>query len=268
MSSFTIPYVQLGYPHLWEARPIMQQGRPIGEPRFSVNLVLPANPDPRIVEQIKGAIVAAWEAKWPDATKRPPLASLRVPFVWGDTAFPEDPNCRGRWVVLCAAKADSPPQVVEDLNGSGLYTQVVDRAKVYPGCEAHVNVGIYGYDMGPQNRGISAGLNGVILTGRPVNRFDSKPTVAQMASGIADFTPPPLPAGAYEAPPQQAPYQPQQAPQAPYQPQQAPAQAPQYQPQQAPQAPQQPQQPPAQAPQYQPLVASQTPPWDPNAWPQ
>lgn len=248
MASFTIPYVQLGYPHLWEARPIMQQGRPIGDPRFSANLVLPANPDPRIIEQIKGAIVAAWEAKWPDPAKRPPLASLRVPLVWGDTAFPEDPNCQGRWVVLCAAKADSPPQVVEDLNGSGLYTQVTDRAKVYPGAEAHVNVGIYGYDLGQQSRGIAAGLNGVILTGRPVNRFDSKPTITQMAAGIGDFTPPPLPAGAYEAPQNQAPYQPQQAPQQAYQPQQAPQQAP-YQPQQAPQQ-------------------QQTPPWDPNAWPQ
>ena len=94
---------------------------------------------------------------------------------------------------------------------------LTDRAALHPGAECFANVSIYAYNKGGSSYGVSAGLNGVALTGRDLGRFDSRPSAGQMfGAGAAPDAPPPAAAGA------PAPVYPPQAP-APVYPPQAPA---------------------------------------------
>ena len=213
MSNTTIYWVRLGNPHLFEARPNISQGKEIGAPRFGANLHLPEGID---IAPIQQAVIDAHLLKWPDPSKRPPLqvsvgcdptlwnnktpGYLRIPLVWGPTEYPDDPVSTG-WVLISSANEDSPPSVVEIINGA--VVRLDDLTKVYPGCECHAGIWIFGYDQGPKSKGISCGLNGVQLTGRSMPRFDSKPTNEQMFGGAAPPPPPapPLPPGATPAAP-------------------------------------------------------------------
>jgi hypothetical protein len=203
-----IPWVRLGFPVLFEPRPVIQNGVETGAPRFSANLHFPANPDPALVRAVQEAVLLAHATKWPDPAKRPPLACqvggdpaqwvnglgrLRIPFVWGPATWPNDPSAAG-WVLTTTARADSPPFVGELVNG--IPVALAERAKAYPGAEVRASVGIFGYDKGAQSKGISAGLNGLVLTGREWPRFDSKPTVGQMFNALPASAPPPIEGGA------------------------------------------------------------------------
>lgn len=210
MSIRTIFWVRASYPHLFEPRAIVQDGKETGEPRFSVNLHFANDADPAVAAAVRAVqedIMAAWATKWPDPARRPPMrvsvggdrnlwvnapGYIRLPLVWGPAAAPGDPNATG-WVLTASAKADSPPIVVEMVNG--LPVQLADRTKAYPGAECHAGISIFAYDKGAQSKGISAGLNGIQLTGRDFPRFDGKPTVSQMFSPEGAPPPPPAPPG-------------------------------------------------------------------------
>lgn len=216
MPNRTIHWVRLGYPHLFEARAIVVNGMETGDPRFGANLHFASDADPAVAATVRAVqedILAAWAAKWPDPNRRPPMrvsvgcdrnlwvnapGYIRLPLVWGPAAFPGVPAATG-WVLTTSAKADSPPVVVELVNG--LPVQLADRGKAYPGAECHAGVGIFAYDMGAQSRGISCGLNGVQLTGREFPRFDGRPTLGQMFDTANAPPPPPAPPGAAPAAP-------------------------------------------------------------------
>ena len=196
-TQFLIKNCRLGYPNVWEPKVVVQNGRPLADskPRFSCNLHLP----PGAQHQVKKAIKEAIETKWPDPKKRPFVSAtedpmtwynknhqtgqkssgLRLPLVWGPAEWPDDPNATG-WVLITSSPENSPPAVVEQRNGMNV--AVTEHAKVYPGAEAHAYVGIYGYSVGQD--GVACGLNGLLLTGREMGRFDSKPTIDQMFADV------------------------------------------------------------------------------------
>ncbi len=213
MSNRTIHWCRAGHPALFEPRAIIQNGVQTGEPRFSANLHLPEGFD---VLSLQQEIVMVWAAKWPDPTKRPPMAGtpggdpnawtntipgyIRQPLVWGPKEWPDDPEAKG-WILITSARQDSPPVVVEMVGGQPV--SVTDRSKVYPGVEVHAGCSLFSYDKGSQSKGISCGLNGVQLTGRDLGRFGNRPSLGQMfgAAAGAPPPPPPLPAGAVPAAP-------------------------------------------------------------------
>ena len=190
---------RLGFPKLWEPAAVTQNGRPLdgSRPRFSCNLHISDQDAVKVQLAIREAI----EAKWPDPKKRPHVsvtkdpmtwfnknhktgaksAGMRLPLVWGPAEWPDDSNATG-WVLITSSPENSPPAVVEKIRGMNV--SVEERAKVYPGAEAHAYVGIYGYSMGQE--GVACGLNGILLTGNEMGRFDSRPTVDQMFGGITD----------------------------------------------------------------------------------
>lgn len=197
MSALTIPNVRLGYPKLFKPETIIENGRPTGAPRFGVNLHLPN--DLALIQQCQRSVHAAYTEKWPDANNRPPLtvnpsdpmtwfnknhqtgmrsSGIRVPLVWGPAEWPEDPNAADTWILVCASPENSPPVVVNHLK-----QPVQDPTLAYPGAEAYANVSFYGYARSG-GLGVGCGINGVMLTGRDVGRFDSKPTMEQMFGDV------------------------------------------------------------------------------------
>lgn len=188
---------RLGFPKLWEPQAVTQNGRPLdgSKPRFSCNLHISQADAVKVQLAIREAI----NAKWPDPAKRPHVSvtkdpmtwfnknhktgakspGMRLPLVWGPAEWPDDKNADG-WVLIASSPENSPPAIVEHRNGMNI--AVEEKAKVYPGAEAHCYVGIYGYSAGQE--GVACGLNGVMLTGRELGRFDSRPTVDQMFAGV------------------------------------------------------------------------------------
>lgn len=222
MPARTLYFARLGFPHILDPKPVTQNGREIGDPRFSCNVHLDTV-DPALIHQIKLDILAAYAEKWPTTlAHRPALPCTldsapetwtnklpgycRIPLVWGPRDFPEDANAKG-YVLITGAKADSPPTVVELRANQPV--PLSDRAKVYPGCEAHVSVGVFAYQVSASSPGIAAGLNGVALTGRDLGRFDSRPGLQQMFGNLPPEAPAPMATNTPPAPvPANAPYDP------------------------------------------------------------
>lgn len=189
---------RLGYPVLFEAKPVMKGNKPMGDRRtFRVN----AHLAPGAEEEIKKAIAAEIQETWPDKTKRPYIGvgkeaetwfnknhrtgqergGLRLPLVWGPSEWPDDAFAKG-WVLICSSPEGSPPAIVERVGG--INQKVTDPTKVYPGCEAHVYVNIKYYESG--EGGIAGFVSGVMLTNRETERWDGRPSVDQMFDGIGD----------------------------------------------------------------------------------
>ena len=124
-----IPWARLSYPHLFEPKAIVSKGVETGAPRFSTNFHLDNTP-PSIITLLQQAVMGAYLAKWPDPSRRPPIAAqvggdprawtnklpgyLRIPLVWGPSDWPDDPNATG-WILIATSPADSPPQVMQAL---------------------------------------------------------------------------------------------------------------------------------------------------------
>ena len=152
-------YVRLGFPNIWEAKPIMMNGRPKGDPIFSAQVVIDAY-DPNLaamvqkIQQAENEIIAI---AWPNGVP----AVFKKGLMWGPEVHPKDKNVATSWVLHANAKAEDPPQVVmENPPGSGVtvpLTKETARDLVYSGCEAHVGIGLFDYTR-------SAGDGGTLIS--------------------------------------------------------------------------------------------------------
>ena len=204
MADILIKRARLGYPKIFTPEVVTQDGRPLNDsrPRYTANVHIPDDGDgPKQVAQLKQMIADAIKAKWPDPNRRPAFrmtadpmtwfnknhktgiksGGARIPLVWGPAEWPGDPNATG-WVLLTSAAEKSRPECLE--RRGNVNVPVTEQAKVYPGVECHAHVSIYGYAKGDE--GIACGLNGVLLTGNEVGRFDNRPTASQMFASVSD----------------------------------------------------------------------------------
>lgn len=180
----------LSYPHLITPRAI-EAG---AEPKYSVT-VLVKDDDPQlqtvlqIIEQEKAN---GFPSGFPDTGKLCCKPSKEYP---------------GWHQISGNAKADQKPHLVD-----AAMQPVLDQATVYAGAVAWVQFNTFVYNQ-PINKGIGAGLNGVMMTGEEgeLGRIDGKPTVESMFGDVAGgMAPPqqpaaPAPAAATPAPAPQAP---------------------------------------------------------------
>ena len=96
----------------------------------------------------------------------------------GDGVRPSDgmpfgPECKGHWVFTASAKADYPPEVV-DQNGNPM----INQSEMYSGVYAMVNVEFYPYMFGGK-KGIGCGLGPVKKVRDGEALGGSAPTAAQ-----------------------------------------------------------------------------------------
>lgn len=128
-------------------------------PKYSASLLIPKS-DKAAKAKIDGAIEAAkanYLEKHPGA-KIPAKPRSVVYDGDGTTDSGEafGPECRGCWVVR--ASSQSKPVIVDiDKN------PILDEQEVYSGCYGKAVINFYYYDTAG-NKGISAGLNGVMKT--------------------------------------------------------------------------------------------------------
>ena len=163
----------LSYPHLFQPRAV-QQG---DEPKYSVTVLIKDN-DPqlaeiqRILEQEKAN---GFPSGFPEN---------------GHVFLKPAKDYPGWHQVSGNAKADSKPHLVD-----AAMQPIMDQSKVYAGTVAWVQFNTFVYNQ-TVNKGVSAGLNGVMMTGEEgeLGRIDGKPTVESMFGDLANAAPPQQPA--------------------------------------------------------------------------
>jgi len=154
-TNVTTGKVRVSYVHLF--KPYAYQ--PGQEEKFSVTVLVPKT-DTATKQRIDDAIEAAKQRgiseKWNGQC--PPI--LPTPIYDGDGVRPSDgmafgPECKGHWVFTASAKADYPPEIVDER-----CNPIINQSEVYSGMYARVNVNFYPYAFGGK-KGVGCGLGPV-----------------------------------------------------------------------------------------------------------
>lgn len=173
ITNVTTGEARLSYVHLF--KPHAQQ--PGAEEKYSCTILVPKS-DTATKTRIDAAIEAAKQkginGKWNGVC--PPI--VPHPVHDGDGVRPSDgmpfgPECKGHWVFTASAKADYPPEVV-DQNGNPM----INQSEMYSGVYALVNVEFYPYMFGGK-KGIGCGLGPVKKVRDGEALGGSAPTAAQ-----------------------------------------------------------------------------------------
>ncbi|MGB4239516.1 MAG: ssDNA-binding protein [Candidatus Hydrothermia bacterium] len=169
--------VRLSYPRLLVPRAF---GGGEGEPKYSASLLIPKT-NKEALAAINGAWKAAVDRALPKfGGKTPP--GLTKPWVDGDAKDPETGDyikgeeCRGCYVLSASSK--TKPSVLTRTREPAV------EEDDWAGEEAHVLVKLAGYVYGAK-KGVTAYLNGVLLTGRG-DRIDGRVNVTEVFAGLED----------------------------------------------------------------------------------
>ena len=158
----TVKNVRLAYMHLAEPHAAADGA----EPKYSVAMIIP-KADKAQVDAVKAAMVAARDLKWGAAAPK----GLRSPLRDGDEKddegnFMRSEEFRNSFFVNAASKR---PVDVKILMGGKIVS--CPQEHMVSGYYGSVQINMYGYDAAG-NKGVSAGLNGVLITkrGEPLGR--------------------------------------------------------------------------------------------------
>lgn len=140
-SRIVTPKARASYPHVF--KPSAFQGE--GEPKFSINLLVPKTND-EFIKNLRGLQDAATKALYP--TKKPQNFE-----VWGITDGDEtdDSAAAGCWVIKASNK--SRPAIVDKDA-----VQIIDELEVYGGCYVRANINAKAYGTASKG-GVTLELN-------------------------------------------------------------------------------------------------------------
>lgn len=183
LTNVTTGEVRLSYVHLFKPY-AFQPGQ---EEKFSCTLLIPKT-DTDTMARINNAIAAATEKGVSDRWNgvRPPV--IPNPVYDGDGVRPSDgmefgPECKGHWVITASAKADYPPEVVdENMN------PIINQSAIYSGIYGRVNLSFFPYAFGGK-KGIGCGLGPVQKLRDGESLGGSAPTAAQVFGAASPTTP-------------------------------------------------------------------------------
>lgn len=186
LCNVTTGEVRMSYVHLFKP----YANAPGQEEKYGVT-VLVSKTDTDTMGRINAAIEAAKQRgiseKW--SGQCPPI--LPTPVYDGDGVRPSDgmpfgPECKGHWVFTASAKADYPPEVV-DQGGN----PIINQSEVYSGMYGRVNITFYPYVFGGK-KGIGCGLG-------PVQKLRDGETLSgsHVSAAQAFGAPQPKPAATY-----------------------------------------------------------------------
>lgn len=155
--AITLEGVRLSYVNLFQPKPPFNN--PMGEPRFSVTVLVPKTNTAAkalIDQAIQTALEEGVTSKWNGV--RPPQPAISVHD--GDGPRPSDgsafgPECQGMWVFTAGCKADRPPFVVD-----GQVQPILDPTQIYSGMWGNISVTFFPYSNAGK-KGVGVGLNGV-----------------------------------------------------------------------------------------------------------
>jgi hypothetical protein len=158
--------VRFSYANVWEAKRMTENGKPSGEPKFSVVILIPKKDKTTkaiLDAGIEAAKVVGRDTKAEWKSKIP--AKLEVCLHDGDEKFEEDAEKyavhKGHWYINAKANANRPPQIVKLVDGR--IEAIVNRDEFYSGCYGKATLNFFPYYfMG--KAGIGCGLNNLLKT--------------------------------------------------------------------------------------------------------
>lgn len=150
----------LSYVNLLEPKAINN----VGTPQYSVKILIDKTDQATLTALGKARDFArangVTEGKKPFAQfSAAKLATMNVSLKDGDVAFPDNPECKGKWVLNAKTPQDKPPGV---LNVDR--QRVTNPTDIYSGMKGKVHIQLFPYDTAG-NAGIGVSLQNVMKTG-------------------------------------------------------------------------------------------------------
>lgn len=149
---------RVSYPHLFKPSQMVQNGKPVGDPAYSIEMIF--DKESTDMKPLQKALHMACVAKWgKDKTKWP--TPIKNPIRDGDKPAGKKrevrPEHEGCWVVKASTKAEyGQPHVVD-----GQRQAILNAADFYAGCYARAAIMATAYDMGEGSTGVKFVLDGV-----------------------------------------------------------------------------------------------------------
>lgn len=177
----------LSFPHLFQARAV----NPGDDPKYSVSVLIKKT-DPQLAT-VQAAVAQEKAAGFPSGFPDKGKCFLKD----GAVEYPNDPKMHSYMIISTGAKLDSKPAVV-DMN----MQPVIDPSQVYAGCVAWVAVNTFTFNQ-PVNKGVSAGLNAVMITGEigELGRIDNRKSASELFADVAAGAVPSIPSAPLAPPP-------------------------------------------------------------------
>jgi len=151
----------LSYVNLLEPKAINN----VGTPQYSVKILIDKTDQATLTALGKARDFArqcgVTEGRKPFATfSAAKLATMNVSLKDGDVAFPDNPECKGKWVLNAKTPQDKPPGV---LGVDRQRIQPHQATEIYSGMYGKVHVQLFPYDTAG-NAGIGCSLQNVMKT--------------------------------------------------------------------------------------------------------
>ena len=152
---------RVSHPHLFKPSQMMRDGRPLGEPAYSIEMLFDkSKTDLKTLQApIHHACIAKWgkdKSKWP--------TPLKMPIRDGDKPHGKKkevkPEHAGQWVVKASSKGEyqAPPLVDQKVQ------PIINQADFYPGCYGRAALKAFAYEMSEDAVGVKFILDGVQKT--------------------------------------------------------------------------------------------------------
>lgn len=150
--------VRFSYANVWEPKQMMENGKPVGKPKYSVVLLIPKK-NKADIKRIEDAIAVAKELGKASTWKGKIPAGLKMPLHDGDEKFNEDPEKYAPYegMVYLSAKSDTKPGIIDKAGN-----EIIERDEFYSGCYGKASVNFYPFDN--VSKGIGCGLNNLMKT--------------------------------------------------------------------------------------------------------
>jgi hypothetical protein len=161
--SVVTPEGRVSFPYLFKQRPpMMLNGKPMGEPKYSLTLLFPKSTDLTALKRMAyNAVVEKWgqdRAKWPANLRGLDLVNYLSPT--GKDGWPfRDGDARdvtgyAGMISITATSKERPGVVDQNVQ------PILDESKLYAGCYARAQLIAFAFDHNG-SRGVSFGLQNV-----------------------------------------------------------------------------------------------------------
>lgn len=150
--NFVVEHGILSFPQLFKAEQINGQG----DPKFTASILLPEEQAKQVMATAQKLAAEAFK------NGEPQLPNFHWPIMPAQQkkAYQDDPRFAGMYVMNTSARAEYPPQVVDQNR-----QPVLDYTTIYAGCHVAVSIRLYSWTHKMGTLGISAGLLAVMKTG-------------------------------------------------------------------------------------------------------
>lgn len=180
--SLTQPII-MAFPQLFEPKSFKENGKEKGEPKYSANLIFPA--DSEDLKALKTLAAGLARAKWPDkqffltTQEGVKIPQIAFPFTSGDKLADDRKKkgkddgeyMRGKVVIAARSKYEPRLSYIEGkriVECDGEAAKLAAKGKFFPGVEVLAQINLVPYDAVGSNGkpGVTAYLNMVLSTGK------------------------------------------------------------------------------------------------------